>query len=62
MPNTPINSNVRYEVITQEDSESGDLILPIPQPVLESLGWKEGDDIELDILEDGSFLFKRVNK
>ena len=53
---------VRYEVILQEDPETGDLILPIPQPVLDSLGWKEGDDIDFDIREDGTFLLQRKTK
>jgi len=35
----PAHKDVRYEVITQEDPDTGDLIVPIPQPVLDSLGW-----------------------
>ena len=31
------NDSIRYEVITQEDPETGDLILPIPQQILDSL-------------------------
>ena len=34
--------SIRYEVITQEDSETGDVILPIPLPLLKKLGWQEG--------------------
>lgn len=56
------NNNVRYEVIVQEDPDTGDLILPIPQPVLDSLGWKEGDDVEFDVREDGTFLIQRKDK
>lgn len=56
------NKNIRYEVITQEDPATGDLILPIPQPVLDSLGWKEGDDIEFEIGQDGTIYMKRANK
>lgn len=62
MPNSPINDNVRYEVILQEDPETGDLIMPIPQPVLDSLGWKEGDDVKFDIREDGTFLIQKAEK
>lgn len=61
MPNQA-NDQVRYEVIIQEDPESGDLILPIPQPVLDSLGWKEGEEIEFDVRQDGSFTLQRANK
>jgi len=62
MPKTPAQNNLRYEVIVQEDQESGDLFLPIPQPILDSLGWKEGDDLDFDIREDGTFLIKKANK
>lgn len=40
------NDNVTYEVITQEDPETGDLILPIPQELLDRMGWKPGDNLE----------------
>jgi hypothetical protein len=53
--------HVRYEVIVQEDPESDDLILPIPQVMLDELGWKEGDDIEF-ILDNGRWILKRVSK
>lgn len=53
--------HVRYEVIVQEDPDSDDLILPIPQVMLDELGWKEGDDIEF-ILDDGRWILKRVSK
>ena len=43
--NNPGAADVRYEVITQEDPETGDLILPIPPPVLAKMGWKEGDEL-----------------
>jgi len=54
-------SNPRYEVITQEDPDTGDLIIPIPIPVLKHLGWKEGDDVEIDVGEDGQIYLKKAN-
>ncbi len=56
--NKPTNQ-MRYEVITQEDPESGDVILPIPQPVLDELGWKEGTEIEIDIDNSGAIILKK---
>ena len=53
---------VRYEVIVQEDTESDDLILPIPQPLLDELGWKEGDDIEFQMDENGTWFLKKASK
>lgn len=60
MPKDKSTQNlVRYEVITQEDPESGDLILPIPEPVLRDLGWKEGDDVEIEIDSEGKIYLKK---
>jgi len=53
------NDSIRYEVITQEDPETGDLILPIPQQILDSLGWKEGDNVEIDMGKDGTIFIKK---
>jgi bifunctional DNA-binding transcriptional regulator/antitoxin component of YhaV-PrlF toxin-antitoxin module len=52
----------RYEVITQEDPETGDLIIPLPIPVLKHLGWKEGDDVEIDVAEDGQIYLRKTDK
>jgi len=49
----------RYEVITQEDPESGDLIIPIPEPILKQMGLKEGDDLEIKINEDGTLFLQK---
>ena len=54
------NLHTRYEVITQEDPVSGDLILPIPQPVLDQLNWKEGDTLDISIGEDGLIYLKKI--
>lgn len=47
----------RYEVILQED-ENGDLLLPIPQVLLDHLGLKEGDDVEFTVV-DGEIFIKK---
>ena len=53
---------VRYEVITQEDEVTGDLMLPIPQKLLDELGWREGDEIEFAINDQGLYVLKKSNK
>lgn len=53
------NTETRYEVITQEDPETGDLILPIPQPILDDMGWKEGDEVKFEIDADGKIYIKK---
>ena len=49
----------RYEVITQEDPETGDLLIPIPPPLLKEMGWKEGDEIKMDIDDKGRIVFRK---
>lgn len=58
--NNPAASDVRYEVITQEDPETGDIILPIPEPVLKAMGLKEGDEIHIDIGPNGELFLKKA--
>lgn len=47
----------RYLVTIQEDEE-GNAILPIPEPVLIDMGWKEGTVLEWIDNQDGSFMLK----
>ena len=58
----PGNNDTRYEVITQEDPESGDLLLPIPQPLLDQMGWKEGDELLFDIDDTGAVIIRKAPK
>ena len=47
--------------ITVQDAEdgSGDLILPFPEDLLESAGWKEGDTLEWIDNKDGTWILKK---
>ena len=54
--------HVRYEVIVQEDPDSDDLLLPIPQTLLDQMGWKEGDEVEFGITENGDWFIKKAYK
>lgn len=51
---------VRYEVITQQDSDSDDILLPIPQVLLDQMGWKEGDTIDFGLDEEGRYILKKI--
>lgn len=55
----PASESKIYEVITQEDPETGDLLIPIPESVLKSLGWKEGMEVDIDIDKNGNLYLKR---
>lgn len=50
----------RYEVTTQEDPETGDLLLPIPPELLEQLGWKEGDEFQFDLDDKGAVIMHKI--
>lgn len=57
--NEPDAKPVSYEVQTHED-ENGDLILPIPPILLKELGWKEGDEIEINLDSKGSYILSKT--
>jgi len=41
---------------------SGDLILPLPQDLLDIQGWVEGDVLEWIDNKDGTWYLQKVNK
>ena len=57
----PGQEKMRYEVITQPSPDSeDDLLLPIPQALLDRMGWKEGDNIEIGFDEAGRYVLKKT--
>jgi hypothetical protein len=53
--------NTTYTVILDEDGE--DLILPVPDEVLDSLGWLDGDMLEWDVNEENNtIIIRKVNE
>lgn len=51
-----------YIVTVEQDPETGDLILPFTDEILESVGWKEGDVIEWIDNKDGSWTMRKTNE
>ena len=52
----------RYEVITQEaDDGSGDVIAPLPAPLLKSLGWSEETELAIGVNENGTIFLKKAD-
>jgi len=56
----PAQHNMRYEVITQEDPDTGDLLLPFPPQLLAEMGWKEGDQLDFQIDDKGRVIIKKL--
>ena len=56
----PAKTYDSYEVITQEDPETGDMLIPLPPQLLRDLGWKEGDDVDFSIDEKGRIILKKI--
>ena len=50
-----------WTIELQDDPETGDLILPFPEDMLQEAGWKEGDVLDWKDNQNGSWsLTKRV--
>jgi len=54
------NEKSRFEVIMQEDPETGDTLIPLPDELMKQLGWKEGDDIQFDVDDKGRIIIRKV--
>ena len=52
-----------WSVVLDEDLETGELLLPLPDELIASLGWKEGDNLVWDVRTDGTIsLTKKVDE
>ena len=52
--------NNKWVVTLEEDPESGELILPFPEDMLEQLGWNTGDTLVFDADgEGGGFIIRK---
>lgn len=55
-----MNDQITYEVVTQEDPETGDLILTLPPELLDRMGWKEGDTLNWQQTEEGGWILSKA--
>ena len=53
-------ANKTWTINLEEDPETGDLILPLNDDILEGTGWKTGDNIEWIDNKDGSWTMKKI--
>ena len=52
--------NKTWTISLEKDPETGDLILPLNDDILEGTGWKTGDNIEWIDNKDGSWTMKKI--
>lgn len=53
-------TNTSWTVTLEEDPETGDLILPLPEELLKLQGWVEGDILEWIDNKDRSWSIHKV--
>ena len=53
-------ANRTWTITLEEDPETGDLILPLCDDILEGTGWKTGDTIDWIDNKDGSWTMKKI--
>jgi hypothetical protein len=53
-------ANKSWTINLEEDPETGDLILPLNDDILEETGWQTGDSIEWIDNKDGSWTMKKI--
>jgi hypothetical protein len=50
-----------WTIKVEEDPETGDLILPFTDEILEVMGWKEGDTVKWSNNKDGSWTLRKTD-
>ena len=55
-------TDAKWTVNIEEDPDTGDLLLPFPEDLLESMGWQEGDTLSWDIDENNNITLTKVIK
>ena len=51
-----------WSVTVEEDPNTGDLLLPIPPDMLESLNWSEGDTLVWNDNKDGTYTLNKKRR
>jgi phytoene/squalene synthetase len=51
-----------YTVKLAEDAETGDMYMPLPDELLDELGWKEGDVLDWQDNGDRTFSLTKIEQ
>ena len=52
----------KWTITLEEDPETGDLIMPLTDEILESAGWKEGDNLEWIDNHNGTWSLRKLDE
>ena len=52
----------KWTIVVQEDSETGELMLPFSDEMLSEVGWKEGDVLEWIDNKNGSWTLRKKDE
>jgi len=55
-------TDAKWTVNVEEDPDTGDLLLPFPEDMLESMGWQEGDTLSWNIDENNNITLTKASK
>lgn len=53
---------MNYEGTIETDPDTGEQLLIFPDDMMEQLGWKEGDEIDLQQNEQGDIIITNLSK
>lgn len=59
MPVKEKTSDTSWLIELEEDTETGELLLPLPQEVLDGQGWGIGDTLTWNVDEEGTITLTR---
>lgn len=54
-----MQTNKSWTLTLEEDPDTGDLMLPLPEECLQDLGWNTGDTVQWIDNQDGSWTLKK---
>jgi len=55
---TTLNTN---SIVTLEEGEDEECILPLPDHILDALGWEDGDTLDWIVNDDNTITIKKVD-
>jgi hypothetical protein len=55
-----MDNTLRWTVTVEQDPKTGEVILPLPQELLDLKGWEDGTEIEWIIQDNGTYIIQEA--